>query len=362
MESFQEKNQITFQAMTKVSIIIPCYSVERYLNRCMDTIVNQTLKDIEIILVDDKSPDRVPEMCDEWAKKDKRIKVIHKKKNEGLGLARNTGLEIATGDYVAFVDSDDYVDTEMFSRLYEKAVETQSDIVYCGVKREITQNNFIDVRDFNEQTIFEKNEMQELSFRYVDPDTSTRLFMSVWHSIYMRTTIGSLRFYSERIVCSEDLPFQLVMILKSNRVTYIPEAMYYYCLNGCSLSNTFDFEKCFRYFTLAKIIKEYYTQEQEYHIWRFFFTFCQNFLRGLVLSDIPRKEKCKWLMQLCGNNEIVSYLKEYKYWFGKKPHSHLFAQYHYFITHGNVMLLYLTASIDQYVICDKLGLKKTANT
>ena len=225
MESFQEKNQITFQAMTKVSIIIPCYSVERYLNRCMDTIVNQTLKDIEIILVDDKSPDRVPEMCDEWAKKDKRIKVIHKKKNEGLGLARNTGLEIATGDYVAFVDSDDYVDTEMFSRLYEKAVETQSDIVYCGVKREITQNNFIDVRDFNEQTIFEKNEMQELSFRYVDPDTSTRLFMSVWHSIYMRTTIGSLRFYSERIVCSEDLPFQLGMILKSNRVTYIPEAM-----------------------------------------------------------------------------------------------------------------------------------------
>lgn len=174
----------------------------------------------------------------------------------------------------------------------------------------------------------------------------------------MRTTIGSLRFYSERIVCSEDLPFQLVMILKSNRVTYIPEAMYYYCLNGCSLSNTFDFEKCFRYFTLAKIIKEYYTQEQEYHIWRFFFTSCQNFLRGLVLSDIPRKEKCKWLMQLCGNNEIVSYLKEYKYWFGKKPHSHLFAQYHYFITHGNVMLLYLTASIDQYVICDKLGLKK----
>lgn len=164
LESFQEKNQITFQAMTKVSIIIPCYSVERYLNRCMDTIVNQTLKDIEIILVDDKSPDRVPEMCDEWAKKDKRIKVIHKKKNEGLGLARNTGLEIATGDYVAFVDSDDYVDTEMFSRLYEKAVETQSDIVYCGVKREITQNNFIDVRDFNEQTIFEKMRCRNYPF------------------------------------------------------------------------------------------------------------------------------------------------------------------------------------------------------
>ena len=341
-----------------VSIIIPCYNVEPYLDRCMETILRQTLKDIEIILVNDCSPDRVPLMCDEWSRKDARIKVIHKEKNEGLGFARNAGLDVATGEYVAFVDSDDYVDTTMFARLYEKAQETRADIVYCGVKREVIQGKFVDVRDFNEQTTFEKDELQELSLRYVDPTTGERLFMSVWHSIYKRATVGSLRFLSERVVCSEDLPFQVAMLLKSNRVTYIPDAQYYYCLNGSSLSNTFDFEKCFRYFTLANVIKEYYPRELEHRVWRFFFTFCQNFIRGLVRSNLTWKEKREWLMKLCGNDEIIFCLKAYKQWLGEKPHSHLYAQYYYTLTNGNVALLYLTALIDQYVICDKLGLKR----
>lgn len=341
-----------------ISIIIPCYNVEKYLDRCMETIVGQTLKEIEIILVDDRSPDKVPQMCDEWAKKDARIKVIHKEKNEGLGFARNTGLDIATGEYVAFVDSDDFVDVKMFAYLYKKAHEMQSDIVYCGVKREVVRGKFVDVRDFNEQTTFERNEMQELSLRYVDPATGSKLFMSVWHSMYKRKTIGNLRFHSERVVCSEDLPFQVAVLLKSNRVTYTPETLYYYCLNGSSLSNTFNFEKCFRYFTMAKVITEYYPRKLEYRIWRFFFTSCQNFIRGLVRSNLSWNEKRDWLMRLCGNDEIISCLKTYQQWFSKKPHSHLYAQYHYCLTRGNVILLYLIALVDQYVICDKLGLKK----
>ena len=112
----------------KVSIIVPCYGVEKYLDCCMESIVNQTLKDIEIILVDDGSPDRVPQICDEWAQKDPRIKVIHKK-NAGLGYARNSGLEIASGEYVAFVDSDDYVDIRMYEFLYGNAVANDLDIV-----------------------------------------------------------------------------------------------------------------------------------------------------------------------------------------------------------------------------------------
>ena len=92
--------------MSKVSVVVPVYNVEKYLDQCMNNLVNQSLQEIEIILVDDGSPDRVPEMCDEWAMKDNRIKVIHKK-NEGLGYARNSGLEIAMGEYVTFVDSDD---------------------------------------------------------------------------------------------------------------------------------------------------------------------------------------------------------------------------------------------------------------
>ena len=99
--------------MAKVSIIIPVYNVEKYLDKCIQSAINQTLQDIEIILVDDESPDNCPQMCDDYAKRDGRIKVVHKK-NGGLGFARNSGLEIATGEYVTFLDSDDFVDLDTY--------------------------------------------------------------------------------------------------------------------------------------------------------------------------------------------------------------------------------------------------------
>ena len=117
----------------KISIIIPVYKVEKYLSRCMDTILNQTLKDIEIILIDDGSPDNCPELCDEYAKQDNRVKVIHKN-NEGLGFARNSGLEIATGEYVAFVDSDDYVKKSMFEELYNELKVNNLDVVFYNFR------------------------------------------------------------------------------------------------------------------------------------------------------------------------------------------------------------------------------------
>ena len=106
--------------MPKISIIVPIYNVEKYLDRCVRSLCNQTLQDIEIILVDDQSPDDCPRMCDEYAKQDSRIIVIHKK-NGGLGYARNSGMKVATGEYVAFVDSDDYVDLDMFESMYNSA-------------------------------------------------------------------------------------------------------------------------------------------------------------------------------------------------------------------------------------------------
>ena len=117
--------------MPKISIIVPVYNVEQYINRCIDSLLGQTLKDIEIILVDDGSPDQCPQICDEYARKDSRIKVIHKK-NNGLGYARNSGLELATGEYIAFVDSDDYVNINMYEKLYNETINNNFDIVYCG--------------------------------------------------------------------------------------------------------------------------------------------------------------------------------------------------------------------------------------
>lgn len=115
--------------MCKISIIVPCFKVEKYLERCLDSLRNQMLQEVEIILVDDGSPDRVPQICDEYARRDSRIKVVHKE-NEGLGYARNSGLNIASGDYVAFVDSDDFVELNMYQTLYDEAQKENADVVF----------------------------------------------------------------------------------------------------------------------------------------------------------------------------------------------------------------------------------------
>ena len=118
--------------MAKVSIIIPVYNVESYLRRCLDSVVNQTLKDIEIILVNDGSTDGSLAICEEYAKNDDRIKIITRK-NGGLSAARNTGLDNATSEYIGFIDSDDWVDTNFFENLYNTAIEKNCDVAFGDI-------------------------------------------------------------------------------------------------------------------------------------------------------------------------------------------------------------------------------------
>lgn len=117
----------------KISVIVPVYKVERYLERCVQSIVDQTYSNLEIILVDDGSPDNCPAMCDAWAMKDSRITTIHKE-NGGLSDARNAGMRIATGELMGFVDSDDWIAPDMYQRLYDLMMKDYSDIVACGVE------------------------------------------------------------------------------------------------------------------------------------------------------------------------------------------------------------------------------------
>ncbi len=116
-----------------ISVIVPIYNVEPYLDKCIASIVNQTYKNLEIILVDDGSPDNCPAMCDSWAKKDDRIRVIHKP-NGGLSDARNAGMSVATGELMTFVDSDDWISPDMYEYLYQRLIEDGSDIAACGVQ------------------------------------------------------------------------------------------------------------------------------------------------------------------------------------------------------------------------------------
>lgn len=250
----------------KVSIIIPCYNVEKYLDRCLNSVTNQTLKDIEIILVDDVSPDRVPEMCDEWAERDGRIKVIHKEKNEGLGYARNTGMDIVTGEYIAFLDSDDYVDLDMYSELYKMAKECDDlQAVFCGVNNVDDNGNVYSTHcDYDKTTIINSNEeCRKIGIEIVaSPDKTSRLkyIQSVWHGIYNSDFLKKhdLKFCSEREFISEDIIFDIDFMAVANHIGYVPKAFNYYCDNYSSLSKTFKTDRYDRFVLMWKEILRRY--------------------------------------------------------------------------------------------------------
>lgn len=171
-----------------ISIIIPIYKVEKYLDECVTSLVKQTYRDLEIILVDDGSPDLCPQMCDEWAKKDSRIKVVHKK-NGGLSSARNAGLKVAKGEYIGFVDSDDYVDATMYEdlmrvmRLNERIMVVSSPIV----------------RDVDGMIVpykvgtFEYKDSESMSFsQYMKMFLGLNMDATVWNKLYKREFIQTL--------------------------------------------------------------------------------------------------------------------------------------------------------------------------
>ena len=116
-----------------ISVIVPVYKVEQYLDKCISSIVNQTYDNLEIILVDDGSPDNCPKICDNWAEKDQRIKVVHKQ-NGGLSSARNEGIVVATGKYISFIDSDDYIDSQTYEKMIFSITSTEADMCICGMK------------------------------------------------------------------------------------------------------------------------------------------------------------------------------------------------------------------------------------
>ena len=173
----------------KVSIIVPIYNVEKYLRQCLDSIVNQTLKDIEIILVNDGSTDSCPSICDEYASKDKRIIVIHKE-NKGLGAAYNTGLDIAKGEYIGFVESDDFIELNMYEELYERAVQSGVDIclgsfyIYHGKTNSVVKTYSTPYFLIQKDEIFSFDKHTEL----------LTLHSSVWSKLYKRQSLGHLRF------------------------------------------------------------------------------------------------------------------------------------------------------------------------
>lgn len=171
-----------------ISIIIPIYKVEQYLDECVTSIISQTYKDLEIILVDDGSPDSCPQMCDEWVKKDARIKVVHKK-NGGLSSARNAGLRFATGEYIGFVDSDDYVDETMYEDLMRVMMQNEKTMV---VSSPIIRNTDGVFTPYKVGT-YDYKDGDTMSFaEYMKLFLGMNMDATVWNKLYKREFIQTM--------------------------------------------------------------------------------------------------------------------------------------------------------------------------
>lgn len=184
--------------MGKVSIIVPIYNVEKYLSKCIESILSQTYKNIEIILVNDGSLDNSAQICDEYAKKDDRIIVIHKA-NGGVSSARNAGLDIATGKYIGFVDPDDYIENNMYELMVNKIEKYKADIAICGY--DYINENYTIERYYHIQQDEILTQKQFMSMQFDMPPTIRHV---VWNKLFIAKTLKKIRF-PEGINSSEDV-------------------------------------------------------------------------------------------------------------------------------------------------------------
>lgn len=207
-----------------ISVIVPVYNVERYLDKCVNSIVDQTYKNLEIILVDDGSPDNCPQMCDEWAKKDSRINVIHKQ-NAGVSAARNDGVRAAKGNFISFVDADDIIQPGMITTLVTYLENNCLDIVSTSYQK------FDDINQTQEYPIGENKifTKKEALLRAID-HWKYHMFSTVWGKVF-RSDIAKAINFDRSLIHSEDSKFMFDCILNSDRIGYIDTKNYCYYQN-----------------------------------------------------------------------------------------------------------------------------------
>lgn len=217
-----------------ISIIVPVYKVEPYLRQCVDSILNQTYRDIEVLLVDDGSPDRCGEICDEYAKKDQRIRVFHTE-NKGLSAARNLGLREAKGEYIGFVDSDDWIEPDMYEVLLRRLEETGADIGVCGVSYE-----GIDYRKefaFTEDIYTRTESLEHL----VDGEINN----GVWNKLYCRGLFNGICFLEGKT--SEDVYATQKVICRADKVVTCSAIEYHYRVRPESITKNHSAKALFDY-------------------------------------------------------------------------------------------------------------------
>ncbi|MBQ9414448.1 MAG: glycosyltransferase [Clostridia bacterium] len=219
-----------------ISVIVPVYNVEEYLDACVQSIVDQTYSDLEIVLVDDGSPDACGAMCDEWAKKDERIRVIHKE-NGGQAEARNVGIQQATGEYIGFVDSDDVIAADMFWHLYELLQQHDAQIVGCRMAMYDDRSQLPKVSDEEEITVFDRIDA-------VKSQLSETHFANTVPNLLIKSDIAkAVPFDVGKI--HEDILWPFRVLCRVERAVYTTKVLYFYYQRPGSTMNTVYTEKRF---------------------------------------------------------------------------------------------------------------------
>ena len=271
----------------KISVIIPIYKVEQYLDECVESVVNQTYTNLEIILVDDGSPDHCPELCDRWAEKDARIKVIHKE-NGGLSDARNAGIDVAVGDYIGFVDSDDWIKTDMYEKMLQALIKENADICACNILSCYEDRQI----GWGSSDYFVGNSEQILSRLYDD----SRYPVSAWNKLYKKKCWETLRFPKGKIC--EDAFTTYRLVHEADRIVQISEPLYCYRIRPQSIMTS----------TFSK------KRMDEEEAWRTNYEFVRDNYPSLKMKAYDfYLQRVNRILHTMTKSNRNTYLKEYKY-------------------------------------------------
>lgn len=235
--------------MKKVSIIIPVYNVDRYLRRCLESVVNQNYKNIEIILINDGSTDSSHNICMEYYKKYKSIIYINQK-NAGVAEVRNKGISLATGDYITFLDSDDWIDENIYCRLVQTAEETNSDIVECGFIEAYDSGKYININKYESINSFTGE-------KAVSENLKGNLLTVLWNKLYKRNLFIDNDIKFPNIKCFEDQVPNVKMFFYAKKVTVIPDNLVYYYQRTESLTHSWNLEINLEIINQLELIKQF---------------------------------------------------------------------------------------------------------
>ncbi len=308
--------------MDLISVIIPVYNVEKYLLRCVSSVCEQTHKNLEIILVDDGSPDNCPQMCDQLAQSDSRIKVIHKE-NGGLGFARNSGLEITTGKYVTFIDSDDWISPDHIENLYNVAVKNNAEAVIGAHSSVDTEGNVVPQHLLLAEGVYEgESIINDILIPLIGADASypsdIQITSSSCMNLYSVDTIKreKLEFISERYAVAEDLYFNIDFFSRCKRVAAVDESGYFYFENNSSISRKYNpkrFERTLNFYhKVNEQVAQYGLKDKvSLRVERSFLMKTRVAIRLIVISDLKLSEKLSEIKYILNHKVVCDVISEY---------------------------------------------------